>query len=34
MKFGVTMPNRGPLATPETMKEIAQKAEQIANSRA
>jgi len=29
MKFGVTMPNRGPLATPETMKEIAQKAEQL-----
>ena len=29
MKFGVTMPNRGPLAAPETMKEIAQKAEQL-----
>ena len=29
MQFGVSMPNRGPLATPETMREIATAAERL-----
>ena len=29
MNFGLAVPNRGPMATPETIKEIAQNAERL-----
>ena len=29
MNFGLAVPNRGPMATPETIKEIAQSAERL-----